>query len=181
MTFCVPISGRSRCWVTLDMTFCFPLVDVPDTERNMHCPLPLSLSLLSLSLLSILSLASTAVCLVVVVVVVVYKGFSSALLLQHTTTTAHPRFSCFSLVSNFVLLPWACGLFAVFFCHDFFFHVFFSPRLRFLLLLWQDWYQFVCIYSVRTLIVLICRRERERERERTMASLLVVMVIWIMK
>ncbi len=59
MTFYVLISGRSRCWVMLDMTFCFPLVDVPDTERNMHCPFPLSLSLLSL-----LSLASTAVCLV---------------------------------------------------------------------------------------------------------------------
>ncbi len=55
MTFCVPISGRSRCWVTLDMKFCFPLVDVPDTERNMHCPLPLSLSLLSLLALSSLS------------------------------------------------------------------------------------------------------------------------------
>jgi hypothetical protein len=53
MTFCVPINGRSRCWVILDMTFYFPLVDVSDTEHNMHCPLPLSLFSLSLSLSSL--------------------------------------------------------------------------------------------------------------------------------
>jgi hypothetical protein len=37
------------------MTFCFPLVDVPDTKRNMHCPLPLSLCSLSFLALSFLS------------------------------------------------------------------------------------------------------------------------------
>ncbi len=159
MTFCVPINGRSRCWVTLDMTFCFPLVDVPDTECNMHCPLPLSL--LSLSFL----LASTAICLVCCCC----RRLRGLLICFATATHYYypPPLSCFSLVSDFVLLPWACGFFAVFFCHDFFFHVFFSPRLRFLLLLWRDWYQFVCIYSVRTLICThLSRRERERERER---------------
>ncbi len=127
MTFCVPISGRSRCWVTLDMTFCFPLVDVPDTKRNMHCPLPLSLfSLSSLSLLTLSSLSRRLrfIWFVGVVVVVVCKGFSSALLLQHTTTTPPP-----SLVSPLFQILFCCLELADFLQYFFvtiFFSMFFS-------------------------------------------------------